>query len=111
MIYTTHYNTLHKCFQDLGCYGHAWRNFPNYTHTRTHARTHARTHTHTHTNTHTHNNTTPIYSHTHTRTNTHTHTSTRPLSCTTHPHKHKNIIYIFFCTIHTSCTRSLSSWT
>src|SRR4029434_9192459 len=40
---------------------------------------------------------------------THTHTSTRSLSCTTHPHKHKNIIY--FCTIHTSRPRSLSSWT
>src|SRR4029434_160238 len=43
-------------------------------------------------------------------THTHTHTSTRPLSCTTHPLKHKYIIYIF-CTIHTSSTRSLSSWT
>ena len=41
--------------------------------------------------------------------NTHTHTNTRTLSCTIHPHKHKNII--FFCTIHTSSTRSLSSWT
>src|SRR4029434_5305625 len=38
-----------------------------------------------------------------------THISTRSLSSTTHPHKHKNTI--FFCTIHTSSTRSLSSWT
>src|SRR4029434_5620793 len=45
---------------------------------------------------------------------THTHTSTRSLSCTTHPHKHKHKNIIFFCTIHTSSTRSLSSlssWT
>src|SRR4029434_3268689 len=37
---------------------------------------------------------------------THPPTITRSLSCTPHPHKHKNIIF-FFCTIHTSSTRSL----
>src|SRR4029434_897764 len=77
MIYTKHYNILHKCFQDLGCYGHAWRNSPNYTHTHTYARTHARTHTRTHLpcglprSTRAYAN---AHTHTHTYTHTHTHT-------------------------------------